>query len=227
MALYKLRHWLKRKHWYRQAQRTPISELYSSSPFANRAKVCDQEFLVVDCEMSGLDPKENELLSLGWVRIKKGKIDYSTRKHVLVHSSQSVGDSIQIHGLCDQRLAGASSASAALGQLAKHAKGAVLVFHHAVLDIAFIQRTALNSFACPLLFSYVDTMHIEHTRLQRSGRNAPLQLASCRERYGLPAAFQHNAMFDAVATAELFLAQYAYLKDKDDLSLGEIKVNVS
>lgn len=227
MALYKLRHWYQRKQWFRQAQRTPLAELYSSPVFSLKEKVGDLDFLVVDCEMSGLDPKSKELLSLGWVRISKGKIDYSSRKHVLVHSSQSVGDSIQIHGLCDQRLAGASSVSSALGKLAQHANGAVLVFHHAVLDIAFIQRAARNVFVCPFLFSYIDTMQIEHKRLERSGKSAPLQLASCRDRYGLPAAFQHNAMFDAVATAELFLAQYAHLKSGADISLGELSVRVS
>jgi DNA polymerase-3 subunit epsilon len=227
MALYKLQHWYKRKQYYRQAQRTPLAELYTHPAFSLNAKVADIDFLVADCEMSGLDPKTKELLSIGWVRISKGKIDYSSRKHILIHSSQSVGDSIQIHGLCDQRLAGASSASSALGKLAQSAKGAVLVFHHAVLDIAFIQKAAQNNFACPLLFSYVDTMQIEHKRLERSGKSAPLQLASCRDRYGLPAAFQHNAMFDAVATAELFLAQYAYLKGGADIKLGDLGIRVS
>ncbi|KZY84595.1 hypothetical protein A3741_29305, partial [Oleiphilus sp. HI0069] len=213
--------------WYRQAQRTPIAELYAQPSLSGGTKVIDQDFLVVDCEMSGLDPKSNELLSLGWVRVKNVRIDYATRKHLLVHSKQTVGESIQIHGLCDQRLAGASSVSMALGLLAKHAEGAVLVFHHAVLDIAFIQRAAFNCFACPLLFSYIDTMQIEQGRLARSGQSAPLQLASCRDRYGLPAAFQHNAMFDAVATAELFLAQYSHLKSARGLSLEGLAPRVS
>lgn len=177
--------------------------------------------------MSGLDPKSKSLLSIGWVRVSKGKIDYASRKHLLIHSDQSVGDSIHIHGLCDQRLAGASSVSSVLGVLAKHAKGAVLVFHHAVLDIAFIQRAAQHSFACPLLFSYIDTMQIEHKRLERSGQTGPLQLAACRERYALPAAFQHNAMFDAIATAELFLAQCAYLTRGRSLSLSMLSPRVA
>ena len=146
---------------------------------------------------------------------------------MLIHSQKGVGDSIRIHGLCDQRLAGASSPSIAIGLLAKQMEGAVLVFHHAHLDIAFLQRLARKCFACPLLFSYIDTMQIERQRFAVSGQTQPLQLAACRERYGLPAAFQHNAMSDAVATAELFLAQSAYLTRSDKLNLSAFPVSVA
>jgi len=216
-----------RRKWLSQAQRTPIAPLYAQSPLKLKTPFLSQDFLVVDCEMSGLDAKKSELLSIGWVRIHQGKIDYNSRKHVLIHSSETVGDSIRIHGLCDQQLAGASSVSKVLGLLASHIQGAVLVFHHAYLDIAFIQCASMQSFACPMFFPYADTLLIEQQRLERQGKTGALQLVECRERYSLPAAFQHNAMFDAIATAELFLAQYAYMKGKTDITLETLKVNLS
>lgn len=226
MGLYKLKHWFKRWKWQAQAERSPLSMLYDQTLAAPSNRFFEHDFLVVDCEMSGLDAKNNELLSLGWVRIKRGQIDYNSRKHILIHSQAGVGDSINIHGLCDQRLAGASSASMALSLLAKHIDGAVLVFHHALLDIAFIQRYAQECFACPMMFAYIDTLAIEQKRLAQLGTSAPLQLASCRERYNLPSAFQHNAMFDALATAELLLAQYAHMKRRRDLLLSEFMLNL-
>lgn len=227
MGLYKLKQWFKLWKWQAQAQRSPLAALYEQSLAQPSNLFSEQDFLVVDCEMSGLDAKNNELLSLGWVRITQGQIDYQSRKHVLIHSHAGVGDSINIHGLCDQRLAGASSASMALSLLAKHIDGAVLVFHHALLDIAFIQRYAQESFACPMIFAYVDTLALEQKRLAQQGQSAALQLAACRERYHLPSAFQHNAMFDALATAELLLAQYAHMKGRRDLTLSELNLNIA
>ena len=177
--------------------------------------------------MSGLNPKQHSLLSLGWVRISGGRIDYSSRHHVLVHSAEAVGDSVIIHGLSDRHLAGAASPSRALSLLAHQAASAVLVFHHAGLDLAFLQRCALQTFACPMPLPYVDTMMLEKQRLERQGRTASLQLNLCRDRYGLPPALAHNAMSDAVATAELFLAQCAYLGAGRGVCLGDLGLRVN
>jgi len=231
-VLYGVQRWLKQKKWYENAKRTPFKALYEGPLISKKKRVIDQDFLVVDCEMSGLSVKKNDLLSIGWVRIVKGQIDYGSRKHILIHSPETVGESVKIHGLCDQQLAGASSASKVLSLLAGQIEGAVLVFHHAILDIAFLRKSALQTFGCPMIFSYVDTMHIEKRRLERQSKTASLQLNLCRDRYGLPPAFQHNAMFDAVATAELLLAQCANLdnhsKTKESLlTLSDLELRLS
>ncbi len=207
--------------WGKAAARTPFKGLYQRTLPKLRKSCAEQDFLVVDCEMSGLNPARDSLLSIGWVRIRQMQIDYGSRRHVLMHSPQAVGDSVVIHGLSDQQLAGAASASKALSLLAHQAEDTVLVFHHAVLDLAFLQRCARQTFACPMPLAYVDTMLIEKRRLDRQGKSASLQLNLCRDRYGLPPAFAHNAMSDAVATAELFLAQCAHLKTRPGRGDGE------
>jgi DNA polymerase-3 subunit epsilon len=54
-----------------------------------------------------------------------------------------------------------------------------------------------------------------------------LRLAQCRERYGLVTGQQHNALADAVATAELFLAQASYLEKGHGLKLSELHLRCS
>lgn len=227
MKLYRSAYLYKRWKWAKIAKRTPLGCLYERilPPLNTPVEQCT--FLVADCEMSGLKPSQHDLLSIGWVRIEQGMIDYASRQHLLIHSRESVGDSIKIHGLCDSRIAGASSPSKALSVLAQQAKNTVLVFHHAVLDKAFLQKAAVQTFGCPLVFPLIDTMDIEQRRLTRQSKTASVQLNLCRDRYGLPPAFAHNAMFDAVATAELLLAQWSYMKTSRPLTLGELRPHIA
>jgi len=216
--------WLQ-KRWGKIAAKTPLSPLYTQDWQPEKTPLHALRFLVLDCEMTGLNPQRDALLSLGWVRIDKGEIDYASRRHVLVHAKKDVGDSVVIHGLEDRQIAGAASPSRALSQLAQDIRDSVVVFHHAVLDLAFLRAAALHHFACPFLFQYVDTMQIERRILDRSGQSGALQLSQCRGRYGLPAANAHNAMFDAIATAELLLAQLSYL-DRKGASLASLGPSV-
>ena len=61
----------------------------------------------------------------------------------------------------------------------------------------------------------VDTLTIEHQRHSRTGgvgvtEAGALRLGAARERYGLPRYPAHDALTDAIAAAELFLAQVAH-----------------
>jgi DNA polymerase-3 subunit epsilon len=227
-VLSKIKHAYRYKLWHKKAGKTPFNALYQQKLPSRYAPFSDLRFLVVDCEMSGLNPARHQLLSIGWIAIENSVIVYYRRKHLLVHAESGVGDSIKIHGLSEKNIAGAASATRALTLLAEQAENSILVFHHAAIDITFLQSTALATFGCPMLFPYIDTMTIEQRRLSRQGKTGGLQLGVCRQRYGLPPALQHNALSDAIATAELLLAQAANIADKSAITIGDIQsINVS
>lgn len=217
---YKFQHW----RFHKKAVATPLQALYLQPCIQPSQLFSDTRFLVIDCEMSGLDAKKNQLLSVGWVMIEHGRIVNSSAKHLLTHADRGTGESSKIHGLLDSSLAGANSVAAVLMLLMKQMPGTVLVFHHASLDIRFLQKATIENFRCPLLFSYVDTMAIEKKRMHLQGKTMKLRLAQCRQRYGLPAGSQHNALADAQATAELLLAQASYLGKQQSLSLSDISL---
>lgn len=205
MALSRL---IKRLRWRKKiAASGVLSQLYEQTAWPSKTPFSELKILAIDCEMTGLNPKQDALLSIGWVTIQNGFIDYASGKHVLCHASEDVGESITIHGLSDRQIAGASSVSQALSLLIKDLSESVAVFHHAHLDLEFLQVAALSTFGCPLSFQYIDTMAIEKRRLDRQGRAGSLQLGLCRDRYGLPHSHAHNALSDAIATAELLIAQ--------------------
>ncbi|MBT8126204.1 MAG: 3'-5' exonuclease [Gammaproteobacteria bacterium] len=226
-VFYKFQYTIQRRRFHKKAHGTPVQPLYERPLIKTSEPFKITRFLVLDCEMSGLDVKSSQLLSLGWVMVERGRIVNASGKHLLIHAESGTGDSSRIHGLLDSRIAGARSAAAALMLLIKQMQGAVLAFHHAPLDIRFLQKAALENFRCPLLFSYIDTMEIEKRRLQIQGKAMGLRLSQCRERYGLATTQQHNALADAQATAELLLAQASYMEKGHDLKLSELHIRCS
>jgi DNA polymerase-3 subunit epsilon len=226
-VLYKLQY--KYQHWrfHEKASATPLQPLYEHPIIQPSQLFSATRFLVLDAEMSGLSSKKDQLLSVGWVMIENGRIVNASAKHLLIHADRGAGESSKIHGLRDSNLAGATSVAAVLMLLMKQMPGAVLVFHHASLDMRFLQKATIENFRCPLLFSYVDTMAIEKKRMHLQGKAMRLRLAQCRERYGLPPGSQHDALADAQATAELFLAQASYLGKQENLRLSDLSLSCS
>jgi DNA polymerase III subunit epsilon len=71
----------------------------------------------------------------------------------------------------------------------------------------------------------VDTLRIEQRRLalrQHAPQSGELRLEACRRRYGLPDYPAHDALVDAVAAAELLLAQASHAGGERGLTLGQL-----
>ncbi|MEM1349769.1 MAG: exonuclease domain-containing protein, partial [Myxococcota bacterium] len=87
--------------------------------------------------------------------------------------------------------------------------GRALLVHHAPLDTSFLDRACRVAFGGPLMPHVVDTAALARARLERSGLPMPAgtyRLGALRQRYGLPRYRAHDALTDALATAELYLA---------------------
>ncbi|MFV0477051.1 MAG: exonuclease domain-containing protein [Parahaliea sp.] len=171
------------------------------------------EYLACDAEMSSLNVDEGELLSLGWVPVIGGSIRLGEAQHHLIAAQTGVGQSAGIHQLRDCDLENAEAESVVLTHFCRAAAGRLLVFHHAPLDLAYLNRACQRHFGAPLLLPCLDTMMIEKRRRDRTDTvvaHGSLTLTACRRRYSLPAYPVHNALVDALATAELFQAQAAY-----------------
>ncbi len=189
-----------------------LIECWRKTTFSPTEQIRDMEFLVVDTETSALTTQEGELLSIGWVVIKNNSVQMSSSKHLLLQVENSVGQSAVIHQLRDCELEGGISPQTMMQEFLQQAAGRILVFHHADLDLAFLNLLSQQLYGLPLLLPHVDTLQIEKSKLLRKHQHieqGSLRLSACRERYNLPAYPAHNALMDALATAELLLAQVA------------------
>jgi DNA polymerase-3 subunit epsilon len=95
--------------------------------------------------------------------------------------------------------------------------GRVLVAHHARIELGFLGRALRDGPAGAAALFVVDTMTLQR-RLIVGGDGEPppgsLRLDAARRRFGLPRYAAHRAATDAVATAELLLAQVAELGNR-------------
>lgn len=198
---------------------------YIATPCDFKTPFEQAELLSVDLEMTGLDPKNHEVISMGWVPIIKGEIVLSQARNLMVTPQKGVGDSAIIHGIHDRDLTDALSLEQGIEQLLQAMQGRVLVAHHGALDISFLQQAAQKIYGHKLPFELIDTLLIEAKRLSRQGEHFDKQLlrlyASC-ERYGLPNGGTHNALADALATAQLLLAQVAAIGGSNKITLKQI-----
>jgi DNA polymerase-3 subunit epsilon len=178
--------------------------------------------IAVDLELTGLDSSNNRIVAMGWTLIDRGRIQIGSNRHLLINTDQSVGHSAAIHELTDSEVAQGVALDEGLEALIGDATGRVCVFHHAGLDVAFLQQacTAWAGVAPP--FVVLDTMQIELALRKRRDlpvQQGDLQLGTLRSERHLPRYTAHNALTDAIATAELMLAIAAGLSPAAPLRL--------
>lgn len=206
------RKWL-RERMSRQCTWEPMRELLLSTPPDTGLSWKETELLALDLETTGLDARQHNIVSMGWVIIRDGVIQMDEAGHLVIQSGLPMNQSATIHGIFDSEIAQGIPLESALEELLRKLHGRVLVLHHAPLDIAFLNEACKQACGQKLLVPTIDTMALEKARLDR--RDQPikpgmLRLGAVRERYGLGQVRAHNALTDALATAELLLAIIAH-----------------
>jgi len=198
---------LQRTWWRRKTSNPQLSALLSA-PLPHKG-FANTRYVVVDLETTALEPEQGEIASIAWVVIEQGRIQLNQSRYFHVALEREVGQSAVFHQLTDSDLETGVSVTVAIEALLQAIGNSVLVFHNAQLDMGFINKVVKSLWGAPLLVPVVDTLQLEHKRLlQRTEAIQPgdLRLFQCRQRYGLPAVALHDALGDALATAELWLA---------------------
>ncbi len=165
--------------------------------------------LALDLELTGLDPKRDSILSIGWIPIEAGRIRVVEASHRLVAHETGVGQSASIHGILDHEARSGEPLDEVLSELAAALTGRIPIVHHAPLDTAFLERAYAACHGAGFPRPVIDTLALEQNRRHRRNQSigqGELRLIALREQYGLPPAAAHNALGDALATAELLLA---------------------
>jgi DNA polymerase-3 subunit epsilon len=172
------------------------------------------EYLAVDLETTGLDAKVDDILSVGSVAIRGNRIDLSTAQHRLVRPTQAIPESSAIiHQITDDQAAQGEPLETVLRDLLGALKGKVLVAHHAAVELSFLGLACKRLYGTPLLVPAIDTQLIARRWLdlrQQPIKPGSLRLHALGDQFNLPRYVAHNALSDALAAAEIFLAQAAY-----------------
>lgn len=179
--------------------------------------IAEASLLAVDVETTGLDAEKDHLISIGWVPVTNNEIELGGAGYVVLHGGPgfSVGSSATIHHLTDDDIAAGIEPSAALDQFLAALSGRMMLAHFATMEQSFLSALHKRERGSAIDLPAVDTLAIERRHMERMAtypRGEDLRLPRVRRRYGLPIYRNHNALTDALACAELYLAQQTMVR---------------
>ncbi len=186
----------------------------------------------LDLETGGLDPRRDPILAVGMVPLRGGTIRIGESFRTLVRpedGKQIDPESIRAHQLVWGEVREAPTLAEVLPEIDRRLQNdAVLLVHHRALELGFLKRAFSRHGLHWPHPDVVDTTTLLRRLADRERRRHPelpadppvLNLARARQARGLPEHPAHDALSDALATAELFLV---LRKALDARVLAELK----
>lgn len=186
----------------------------------------DCRWLAVDFEFSCMDPKTAKFMSAGWIEATSSGIDLASGYYRLIRAKGDLEQSPIIHGLTPRDISRGFHAREMFEQLIEFAGSHIWVLHNAQLDMVMLKQLSIRlEMPLPTIVC-VDTMQLALYQLHKTMSVIPTgaaTLGACRERLELAPALAHNALSDAMATLELWLAQMHILDATGKTTLQELK----
>jgi len=170
-------------------------------------------YCAVDLELSGLDPRTDEILSFAAVPIEDGRVQLGDTIQGRVRPRGPISaSSIRLHGLRAADLAIAPRLELAIDPLLAVMAGRMPVVHVARVERGFLQP-ALRGQGLRLRRRMIDTSTLGRFWLQERDGHAPthISLTDLAAELRLPAHTPHDALGDAVTTAQVFIALAMHL----------------
>jgi len=198
-----------------------LQNFYNIGTYHDETALSEIDFVALDFETTGLDSEKNSIISIGLVPFNLQRIFCNKAKQWYVNPQDNLQEnSIIIHGITHSDLQGAPDLLRILEKLLDELAGKVVVVHYRRIERDFLEKNLRALFNEGIIFPVIDTMQIEADIQQgqskgianwfKGKRPESIRLANSRSRYNLPAYAPHDALTDAIATAELFQAQVKY-----------------
>ncbi|PIE26895.1 MAG: DNA polymerase III subunit epsilon [Micrococcales bacterium] len=204
----------------------PFRDFVAAGPPPDRCPVEELPALAVDLETTGMNPSACRMLSVGFVPLNGLSVDLSGARHFVIRQHEPVGQSAVFHGLTDDVLAGGVELDVVLDEVFTALTGRVLLAHHVPIERGCLSSAAQQRWGVKPRIRAVDTMLLQARVLGVDPEVAPpgvLRLPAARRDLGLPDYDVHEALTDALACAEVYLAQVSRLTKRGRMSLRSIR----
>ena len=180
-------------------------------------------YVIVDVETSGLNTARDHLIAIGAVAVTRGRIQLSDSLEIVLQQTEaSEKDNILIHGIGGTvQREGTPPVDALLTFLEYLGKDPLIAFHVA-FDQAMINRAFKQFLGLRFDHSWADLAYVApalHPRIARSTRALDDWMAL----FGISNYARHNALADALATAELLLALRHTLETRNMTTFRDLK----
>ncbi|GAA6171368.1 3'-5' exonuclease [Colwellia sp. KU-HH00111] len=216
----------KRKRLLKKAPAGPLKD-FLSVPFPPLdTPISELPILAVDFETTGLDAKADKLLSVGFVALTHEQIQLSSCYHQIINTRVKLEESnVIIHQITDTQKEQGQPLHLVVEQLLSALAGKVMLVHFARIERQFLQQACLELYGLIPDFPMIDTLVIAKRQLDKRDvayDPSELRLSKLRHRFQLPDHHGHNALNDAIATAELLLAQINNKPKADKIQLKDL-----
>ncbi len=181
-------------------------------------------YAVVDLELTGLDPRRDEIISFASVPVMEGRVVAREARALTIRPQQMPQpETIRIHGLRPVDLAEAPALAEVLDSILEALTGSVLVAHVAWVEREFLDA-AFKDMGVRVSEPVLDTAVLAHHVLSRPGDFVPerVALSVAARKLGMPVHRPHVAEGDALTTAQLFLALASHLQRSAPQTVGSL-----
>lgn len=196
--------WFKQltQSWQKKQLQRPELAIMFEPPLA-------EQWVAIDCEMTGLNPKKHHLLSVAAIHINGDTIDTGNGLHLVCQPPVMPDrDTIVIHGLRTADVEHGMSYDEMLALLLPFIGNRPLVGFCTQIDTAFLNPLVKEYMGTPLPNQVIDIRQLYSRRMGGHAQDIPTQsqqLSSILAHYNIPELGNHDAYNDAVMTAMAFL----------------------
>ena len=203
----------KRERLLKKARPGPLRD-FLAVPFPPIDQLLfDTQILSVDFETTGFNAHRDQILSIGFTSMQRGQISLANSYHQVIKTSVPLLDNnVAVHSITDRETQSGISLAQGVEALLEALAGKVMLVHYAQIERTFLQQACYRLYGIAPVFLMIDTLLIAKKRKDKASTYydpSELRLESLRAEHQLPAHHAHNALNDAVATAELLLAEAA------------------
>ncbi|MCB2077344.1 MAG: hypothetical protein KDE55_06545 [Novosphingobium sp.] len=206
----------------RAAPPGPLRDFYEAGMPSFATPLGGLEMVAIDLETDGLDFPASAILEAGIVTLGTGGVRADTAMRLRFRPDKALSpSSVVIHRITDDELAAALPEAEALALLLPQLAGKPLVAHFADIEAGFLDAACRRVFNAPFVAPFVCTMQLENRWFPRTRAADGLRLGKLRAGYRLPAYRAHDGLTDALACAELLMAQVVH-RGSEGLTIGDL-----
>ena len=175
------------------------------------------EYVCLDCETSGLNPRKDEILSIGAVHIKDNKILMRKTFNIFVKPSKNINpESIKIHLLREIDLENAIEPDVAIYKLLDFIGSRPIVGYYIDFDMEMISKYTKKLIGIKLPNERVEVSSIYYD-IKKTKDNygfIDLKFDTIMTFLDIPVLGKHDALNDAIMTSMIFLKLKNIAKQK-------------
>lgn len=216
-----LQNWLRAKPKLKPVQIERLAHWQGLPETDRTATFAQSRFVVVDVETTGLNLMTDTLISIGAVAVVNGRIALGDSFSVVLQQQESSGkENILIHGISGSvQREGMAPVEALLSFLEYLGKDPLAAFH-VTFDETMIRRAMRQYLGLTFKRPWMDLAYVMPA-LYPDLASRYRSLDEWSGHFDIRNNLRHNALTDALATAELFLVALAQARGKRIASFDE------